>query len=50
MEIEKYKYWILFSILFIALIWTIGKKREAEYFETFENENVDIDIAMVKFS
>jgi hypothetical protein len=34
MEIEKYKYWILFFILFIALIWTIGKRREKEYFET----------------
>ncbi len=50
MEFEKYKYWILFSILFIALIWTIGKKREAEYFETFVNENVDIEIEMVKFT
>ena len=52
MEIEKYKYWILFSILFIALIWTIGKKREAEYFETFENENKsdDTNIAMVKLT
>ena len=51
-EIEKYKYWILFSILFIALIWTIGKKREAEYFETFENEDTsyDTNIAMVKLT
>ncbi len=52
MEIEKYKYWILFSILFIALIWTIGKRRESEYFETFENENnPDNDnITMVKLT
>jgi len=51
----KHKYWILFSILFIALIWTIKNKHQKEMEEGFANNNeydyiTDIEAARVQLS
>jgi hypothetical protein len=50
----KHKYWILFAILFIALIWTIKNKHQKEIEEGFENNEYDyisdIEAARVQLS
>ncbi len=51
----KHKYWILFGILFIGLIWTIKNKHQKEIEEGFANNNeydyiTDIEAARVELS
>jgi hypothetical protein len=47
------KYWIIFGIVFIVLLWTIRKKNESlnlEGFEDLEEENAIIENAQVKLT
>lgn len=50
----KHKYWLLFGILFIGLIWTIKNKHQKEIEEGFENNEYDyisdIEAARVQLS
>ena len=49
------KYWIIFGIVFIVLLWTIGKQKQAlqegfEDIEDIEDENSRIENAQVKLT